>query len=425
MKLSYSTSIPWVNSHRIYTESCTTLSQLTLLRGARQVLTLHGPKGARRGSALQDLGIVQDGSVLIRDGFVIAVGTTRRLENLKEARGALDIDVHGSVVMPGFIDAGLKISLRDGAPDAAGKPKRIGQLYDESLELLRSCMHHGTLNAEVKATAAAADFHSDLSVLRRLAKIGNNPVGMVRTWHLRRLPAPGEQMTDFKNTLARLSRRGLVHFLEITAGDEETVSDELLHAAREADVDMKLHWTGGTARALRNVLSRVNPQTVSCSSFLSQAEASVFANCDSAAVFSPGHELGQPSGQGPRHAVDAGAAVALSSGYDASETPGFSMQMAVSLSVIRSQLTTEEAIAAATVNAAYAVGCGETAGTLEQGKRADILVLTIPDYREIPRQFGINHVGMVLRDGTVVYNRSRWKIGAHEPISGRVRAQHI
>jgi imidazolonepropionase len=115
--------------------------------------------------------------------------------------------------------------------------------------------------------------------------------------------------------------------------------------------------------------------------------------------------------------ADAGGAIALSSGYDANQAPGFSMQMAVSLAVMRGQLTVEEAITAATVNAAYAVGCGETAGTLEVGKRADILVLTIPDYREIPRQFGINHVGIVLRSGEVVLNRSRWKIGSHEPIA--------
>ncbi len=370
--------------------------------------------------------MVQDGAVLIKDGIVAEVGSTRRLENLKEARDALDIDVHGSVVMPGFVDAGLKISLRTpGAEVAGGKPKKLGQLYDESLELLRSCMHHGTLNAEVKGTAAALDFHSDLSVLRRLAKIGNNPVGMIRTWRLAHVPAAGNETADFKDTLARLSRRGLAHSIEITLGKEEVVSKELLEAAHDARVEIKLNWTGGTSEALRNVLSRVNPRAVSCSSSLTRGEAEALAHSESAAVFSPGYALGRSGGLGARHAVDAGAAIALSSGYDAEEAPGFSMQMAVSLAVIQEQLTMEEAISAATVNAAYAVGCGETAGTIEKGKRADILVLTLPDYREIPRQFGINHVGMVFRDGVLVLNRSRWKIGAHEPSSGRVRTQRV
>jgi imidazolonepropionase len=402
------------------------LAQFTLLRGARQLLTLHGPSGARRGSALQNLGVVQDGAVLIKDGIIVEVGSTRRLENLKAARDALDIDLHGSVVMPGFVDAGLKISLRAPRADVpGGKPKKLGQLHDESLELLRSCMHHGTLNAEVKGTASASDFHSDLSVLRRLAKIGDNPVGMIRTWHLAHVPADGSEMADFKDTLARLSRRSLINFIEITLGKEEAVSGELLQAAREACVDLKLNWTGSSSEALRNVLSRVNPRTVFCPSSLSREEVEAFAHSESSAVFSPGHALGRLGELGPRHAVDAGAAIALSSGYDAIEAPGFSMQMAVSLAVIREQLTIEEAISAATVNAAYAVGCGEKAGTLEKGKRADILVLTLSDYREIPRQFGINHVGMVFRDGALVLNRSHWKIGSHEPNAGRVRAQRI
>jgi imidazolonepropionase-like amidohydrolase len=75
------------------------------------------------------------------------------------------------------------------------------------------------------------------------------------------------------------------------------------------------------------------------------------------------------------------------------------------------------------VNAAYAVGQGSKTGTIEAGKRADIAVLAIPDYQELPRLFGINQVRMALREGQVVFNRGRWKIGAHEPISGGMRAE--
>jgi imidazolonepropionase len=75
-------------------------------------------------------------------------------------------------------------------------------------------------------------------------------------------------------------------------------------------------------------------------------------------------------------------------------------------------LTAEEAIAAATINAAYACGCGETAGSLECGKRANLLVLDISDYRDLPRQFGVNHVEIAIRDGAVVFSRNRWKVGA-------------
>src|SRR5260370_1310319 len=77
-----------------------------LIYGARQLLTLHGPSGPRRGSAMRDLGIIQDGAVLIVDGIIRESGTTRRVENLAAARAAdRTVDASGRVVMPGFVDS--------------------------------------------------------------------------------------------------------------------------------------------------------------------------------------------------------------------------------------------------------------------------------------------------------------------------------
>jgi hypothetical protein len=80
-------------------------STKTLVRGARQLLTLRGPAGPRRGAALGELGIVPDGAVLIRGGKILEAGPSRRVENLALARGAHEIDATGRVVMPGFVDS--------------------------------------------------------------------------------------------------------------------------------------------------------------------------------------------------------------------------------------------------------------------------------------------------------------------------------
>ena len=85
------------------------------------------------------------------------------------------------------------------------------------------------------------------------------------------------------------------------------------------------------------------------------------------------------------------------------------MQMALALAVFRFGLSPEEAICAATINAAHALGCAHLTGSIEYGKQADILVMNASDYRELPRQYGINHVEMAIRQGTVVINRTRWK----------------
>ena len=75
-----------------------------LLRGARQLLTMRGPAGPRRGADLRNLGIIQDGAVLICDGLISEIGTTRRVDNLAEARNAIEINVTGKIVLPGFVD---------------------------------------------------------------------------------------------------------------------------------------------------------------------------------------------------------------------------------------------------------------------------------------------------------------------------------
>jgi imidazolonepropionase len=85
------------------------------------------------------------------------------------------------------------------------------------------------------------------------------------------------------------------------------------------------------------------------------------------------------------------------------------MQMAIALAVFGLRLTIEQAITAATINAAYAIRRSQVIGSIECGNRADLVVLDIPDYREIPRRFGSNNVVMAMRDGNIVFNRLRSK----------------
>lgn len=372
------------------------------------MLTLRGPSGVRRGAALQDLGIIEDGSVLIREGTIAAVGSTRRLENLKEARSALEVPVNGRLIMPGFVDPSLILGL-DGEQEAR-KRKRMGEFYDESLALMRSCLRHGTLAADVKASAGGESFHGDIAVLRKIAGIGNNPVRMMRTWRI------GPQSTgtggtgDFRKTLDVLIRRKLIHFIEFSGESGLTSDEQDLAAAQAAGIGFKLEWSGGSADVLANVLERLTPQAVCCLKMPTAAELALLANAPTVAVFSTGREILEgPANLSARQFIDAGGAIALSSGYESTSAASFSMQMSVSLAVIRLGLTPEEAFTASTINAAHAAGCAHLTGSLEFGKQADLLVLNVPDYREVPRQFGINHVDMVVRQGSIVWSRTRWR----------------
>ena len=384
------------------------MPQTILLRGAKQLVTLRGPSGVRRGAYLRDLGIIEDGSVLIRDGLVVSVGSTRRIENLKEARNALEISASGRVAMPGLVDASMSLSM-DGL--GAAHHRRLSAFQTETLDLLRSCLSHGTLAADIKATANAAELRPDVSILRKLAKIGSNPVRLSRTWKLAPFPEnPQGHVEQLQATFEVLARRRLVHSIEFTANGTPVPKLAILGAARIIGIRVKLFWPGGDPDHLSLLLSELNPHTVSSRPGLSEKETHVLAHSPAIAVFPAGREAFEGStDSAARRLVDEGGALALSSGYDSLSVATFSMQMALALAVFRFGLTAEEAICAATINAAHALGCGHLTGSIEYGKQADILVMNASDYREIPRQYGINHVEIAMREGSVVLNRTRWK----------------
>lgn len=387
---------------------------------------MRGSDGARRGSALKELSAIQDGSVLICDGKVKSVGSTRRIENLKEARTALEIDVNGCVVMPGFIDPGLRTSSERAEFQRRG-PKKTREIFDENLELMRSCLQHGTLTVEMKVDEPGK-FPSAVPILRQLAKIGDSPVGMVRTWKVSRAPEFTDELDEFLATVDAIKRRKLAHFVEI--GTNVAASEfggSMLTALSLAGMPLKIDTRDGSAPAFADSLSELTPASVTHSTFMSEASARHCAASGQVAMFCPGSDIAETCGSGMRQVIDHGGAIALTSGYDARSARGYNMQIAIARAVALGGISVEEAITAATINAAHALGQSAQTGTIQQGKRADIAILAIPDYRELPRQFGINQVRQVLRDGQVVFNRGRWRIGAHanEARDGGMRTEPL
>ena len=379
------------------------------------MLTLRGPSGVRRGPALQDLSLVADGSVLIRDGLIASVGSTRRIENLKEARRAPEISVDGAIVMPGFVDAGLLLAPPDSAA-LPGKPrvrKLMTEFHEQAVNIMRACMQHGTLHAQIKAGAILHCTRSDVAALRQLAELGDQPVGTSRTWRVHQPPTHRPlDLESYSDTLSYLLQRKLAGGVEISASSEKSLMHHLWNAAAAAGAGINLLWSA-TPPPPRNLFETVSPRSVFCPCSLTSEDCDALLKTSAPLVFSPAREtLEDQPGDSVRQLAANGAAIALSSGYDSEKNPTFNMQMSIALAVLRLRLTTEQAITAATVNAAHAVGIGDAAGTIEVGKRADLLVLNLPDYREIPRRFGINHVGMAIRDGKVLFNRTGWKVSA-------------
>jgi imidazolonepropionase len=131
----------------------------------------------------------------------------------------------------------------------------------------------------------------------------------------------------------------------------------------------------------------------------------LLANSTTIAVLVPGESFhtGSERQSPARQLIDAGAAVALASGFNPITCPSYSMQMVLSLGCSLLHMTAEEAICAATWNAACAIGAQQKAGSIECGKPADLIVLNAPDYRDLPSRFGVNLVRLTMKRGVTIF----------------------
>jgi imidazolonepropionase len=103
--------------------------------------------------------------------------------------------------------------------------------------------------------------------------------------------------------------------------------------------------------------------------------------------------------------IDAGAIVALATDFNPGTSPTLNVAMILSLACSLLRMTPAEAIAAATINAAYSLGREKRIGSIEVGKQADLAVFEVADYREIPYYFGVNTCWMTMKRGEIVYLR--------------------
>jgi imidazolonepropionase len=354
--------------------------KVTLVRGARQLLTLRGPSGPRRGADLGNLGIIQDGAVLIADGLIVEVGPSRRVENLALARGAREIDASGCVALPGFVDS--HVEMVRGATQHLS-PRALKTL---ALRVVDEAVRHGATAMEVKS--------GELKTLRMYATLRELPLTLVPTF-----AAAGLPLQSCERLLPLLGRRKLAEFIEIGCDDGATLAK-----ARQ------LGW----GIQVRNAITagvRMGALCVNDVVDATERDAMLLGRSETIAVLSPAIGLESEARFAPaRMLIDNGAAVALASGSGA-DSPN--MQITIGVACRAMNMTAAEAISASTINGAHAMRRAGSIGSIEAGKSADLSVLGVPDYRELPYHFGVNLVNLVMIRGTVLVERSEVKWPAH------------
>ncbi len=399
------------------------MSKTILLRGAKQLITLFGPDSPRRGAQLKELHLIQDGAVLIQDGRIRAVGPSRRLEKLEEAREAYELDATGKVVMPGFVDCHTK--LLSGPPQFEGKDHLLSSLRavrastTQRMELdarrtLRQFLRHGTTTLEAK-TGFGLDETTELRCLRVLHGLDEKPLSVVTSYFGAHFCPPeyegdGRRYLDWavETILPVIVKKKLARFVDADCGADGFPPDQCvryLKAARAMGFPVRVHCGAHSDDGVRVALE-TGAASIDRVREISVDAARALARSDAVAVLLPGESFhGGVEYPPARELIEEGVAVALASGYDVRASPSCSMTAILSIACSQLKLTAAEAITSSTINAACALGVNGRAGSLETGKDADLLLLNVSDYREIPLYFGINPVAMVVRRGQIIYPR--------------------
>lgn len=412
-----------------------------LIRGARQLLTLFGPEAPRRGQSMRKLGLIPDGAVLIVNGVVRDVGPSRRVENLAAARDAVEVSADGRVVMPGFVDLSTHLvsgpplldeyeqRIEDGkecSPEAGMRNRRAlvkavrassrSRLELLGRKLLREFVRHGTTTVEARS-GLGLDDRSELKILRALGALRGRPLDVEPSFFgAAALPLSHEgKPVEYLRMLAgqvlpKVRKLGLARFVEARCGEGGFTSDHLqpyFAAARKMGFGVKLCSGEYSPDDGARLAVSLGAMSVSHLEHAASEDCALLANSDTIPVLLPGASFhrGRTRYAPARELVDAGAAVALGTGYSSDRSPSCSVPATLSLACNAMSLSPAEAVTAATINAAWALGIAQRTGSLEYGKDADLIMLNASDYREIPYRFGMNLIALTMKRGEVIYPR--------------------
>lgn len=409
-----------------------------LIRNIGQLITLAGG-GPRSGTRMRDLGIIENGAVLIDGENIAAVGKTKTVERL--ASGSVEtIDAPDMVVMPGFVDPHTHLvyggsreeefALRLEGVDYAEISRRGGginstvratretpedELFATGLDRLNRLLTYGTTTVEVKS-GYGLDEESELKQLRVIQKLhDSHSLDLVSTFlGAHSIPEDCSKTEYTKLVIGRMlpevCRLALAEFCDVFCEEgffnyEE--SKEILTEARKLGFKLKIHAdelssSGGSELAGElGVVSADHLVYPSESGLHSMLEGEVIAVLLPGTLFMLGLKERPPT----RKFIQLGIPVALASDLNPGTCTIESMQMMAGLATLLLGMSPAEVLVASTINAAYAIDRGDEIGSLEPGKLADILLFDAPNYKYLVYHFTTNHLKYVVKRGDLVFSK--------------------
>lgn len=410
-----------------------------LIRDAEQIITLSPDKGRPlRGEEMREIGVLQNSSILLEAGLIRGVGKHEDLMRGKSEKDYRVIDAAGKIVMPGFVDPHTHIvfsgsranelpwkvegaSYMEIAKRGGGIQKTVtktreaseSHLISQGKERLDAMMTFGTTTVEAKSGYGLTT-ESEVKILKAYAKLDErHPMDIVPTF-LGAHAIPEEFSNDREGYLALLedemmpaiAKEKLAEFCDVFCEEGYFTPEEsrrILESGQTLGMKSKIHADEFSSSGGARLAAEIGAMTADHLVHTSEEDMVRMANSGVVAVPLPAVPLLSMEERfaNPRKMIESDIPVALATDMNPNCWV-VSMQIVMSLACYKMRMFPEEAIAASTINAAYAVGRGGRIGSLDAGKKADILILNVPDYLHVPYAFGQNSVETVIKNGEIV-----------------------
>jgi imidazolonepropionase len=406
---------------------------------ASQIVVPAGEGRALRGTEMNELKVIDNGAVGIKDGKIAFVGTREEAADLKANE---TIDAEGKLLSPGLVDPHTHLVFggsrehelalkQQGVPYLeilaqgggilstvrATRETTEDALFEKAMFHLNRCLTYGVTTMEAKS-GYGLDKETELKQLRVAKKLNeSHPMDLVSTFlGAHAIPEnykgrPDAFLEEMLSMLSVISKEGLAEFVDIfceTGVFSVEQSRTFLQKAKTAGFGVKIHADeidplGGTEMACEI-------GAVSADHLVGASKEGVrmLGESDTIAVLLPGTTfyLGKDHFAPAREMISSGAAVALSTDFNPGSSPTENIQFIMNLAALKLKMTPEEIWNAVTVNAAYAIGRGDVAGSLIEGRNADLVLWDVPNYKYVPYHYGVNHVNKVWKKGVLVAGKA-------------------
>jgi len=418
-----------------------------LLVNIGQLLTLRSNQsGPRRGPGLKELGIIEDAAVLCLGGKIVSVGKTKDALRdpwfKKNRKKIVEIDCENQVVLPGFVDSHthpvfVTPRLVDFEQRVAGATyeqiaeagggirssvegvRRAGKslLAERVLDALREMTEQGTTTVEAKS-GYGLSFVSEIKSLEAIRNAARGWPGTVVSTFLGAHVIP----PDFRDKrdkyvdevcetmIPHVAKRKLAEFVDVfcdRGAFSETESARIFSSAIQHGLEIRAHLGQLVSPGegfVESLLNCCKPVSLDHMDHVGDGDIEALGKSNTVVTLVPGanYFLGLEKYPPARKLIDAGVPVALATDYNPGSSPTASMPFVLSLACTHMKMSPAEAIAAGTINGAWALRLQDRKGSIEPGKDADLAVFEAGDYREIPYWVASNRCAFTVLNGTVV-----------------------